>query len=179
LWENENNLFGDELMKLKKMLTCVVLVLSLAYAGTAAATPVYVTETGVQPGIGVNIKMFPYFNSVNAATGEYQIRIDSSGFWNAAWLFNKYGSAVTGVYNPALAANIQLAVWELVMDGVSGNTTTGNFQVLNNPALAASSQVYVTEALNNFNAAAFDQSAFHLLVILRRVRPMALSIRIT
>lgn len=42
-----------------------------------------------------------------------------------AWLLNTY---VPGITSNAEAAGLQLAVWELIVDGSSGNLTTGNFQ---------------------------------------------------
>jgi hypothetical protein len=80
---------------------------------------------------------------------------DEINYERAAYLFSKYGSAFTGSTNQAIAANVQLAIWELMFEtNGTFNTSDGGFKV-NNSGWAASSQLYVGEA------ELADLSSFH------------------
>lgn len=72
----------------------------------------------------------------------------------AAWLFNKYSEAIhwsTAAESAAMAAGLQMAIWEVVADG-TGNLTSGTFAVTSASAQALG-------YANQYLAALFDPSS--------------------
>lgn len=84
---------------------------------------------------------------------------DGSGYERAAWLFDKYGSAVTGSSNTATATATQLAIWELIFD-TDHNVYTGAFAI-NTVGLQSSAQNMVDEAMRA-NLSNFDPTGFFI-----------------
>jgi len=123
-----------------------------------------ITNGGVYNGKYAGFCVDPAYSNPNVPT-PYDLRAvaENSNYEAAAWLFSKKGSAVTGNYDANIALLTQLAIWEIVIDGITGDVTSGNFKVNTNSYISGA-QALVDDTQANFNSASFNQSAFHLVV---------------